>query len=84
MFLQILLLDTNTRGSFVEDMFNDSPSVIFRDERLEGFLGKGCDWTKYCVDNGLGKFLGHYDVSLTGFVMGDFFHIREQKVKKGF
>ena len=65
-------------------MFNYYPSVILRDDVLEGFLGKGCGRTNCGVGNGLGKCSGHDDVSLTGFVVEEFFIIRDQKVKKRF
>ena len=76
MFLNILRLTTKITGSFVEDMFENSPDVILRDDVLEEFLGKGCGGTKDGVENGIEKCLGHYGVGLSGFVMEEFFHRR--------
>ena len=53
----------------MEDISKRSPYVILRDDVLEGFLGKECIRTKDGVGNGLGKYSGHDDVSLTGFVI---------------
>ena len=53
----------------MEEMFNNYPSAILRDDMLEGFVGKGCGRTKYGVGNGLVKCPGHDGGSLTVFVM---------------
>ena len=72
------------RGSFAEDTFKNSPYIILCDGVLKVFVGKGCVRTKDGVGNGLGKCSRHNDVSLTGFVMEDLSHRREQEAKKGF
>ena len=41
LFIHTLHLTTETRGPFVEDMSKHSPPVIFRDDMLEGLVGKG-------------------------------------------
>ena len=64
------------RGSFAEDMFNHSPSVILRDDILEGLVGNGCGRKKGGVGNVLGNLLRHNDVSFTEFLMEEFSHRR--------
>ena len=64
------------RGFITEYMFEHYPANILRDDMLEVFLGKGCSRAKGGLGGGLGKCLGHYDVCLSGFVMGYFSHIR--------
>ena len=72
------------RSSFSEDIFENSPAVILCDNMLEVFLRKGCIGTKDGIGSGLGKCPVHDDVSLAGFVMGEFSHRRYQKVNKVF
>ena len=84
LFLQILCLTTNIRGSFAEDMFKRSLYVIIRDDLLEGFVGKGYNRMRDGVGNGLGKCPLHDDMTFIGFVMEEFSHRSEQKAKKGF
>ena len=64
MFSQILHITTKTRGLFAEDMFENYPDVILRDDILEGFVGKGCSGAKYGVGGGLENSLEHDDVGL--------------------
>ena len=69
-------------GSFVDNMLNNSLNIILFDDVLGGFVGEGCSRTKDGIGDGLGKWLGHDYVSLTGFVMEKLSHRREQKVEK--
>ena len=71
-------------GIFAKDMFNHSPSSILCDYVMEGFAGKGCGRTKDGVDNILGKCSGNDGLILTGFVMEEFSHIMDQKLKGDF
>ena len=71
-------------GIFLEDVFKQSPSVIFRYDMFGVFTGKGCDRTKDEIGNRLGKFPVYDNVSLIRFSMEEFIHRREQEVKKGF
>ena len=47
-------------------------------------IGKGYNRMRYGVGNGLGKCPLHDDMTSIGFVMEEFSHRSEQKVKKGF
>ena len=72
------------RGSFLENMFNNYPSAILRDDMLEGSVVKGCGRKKDVIGNGIDECPGHDDVTLTGFDMEYFSHKRYQKVKMDF
>ena len=72
------------RGYFAGGMFNHSPSVVLIDDLLGLFVGERCGRTNNVIRGGLSKFSGHDDVSLTGFVVEEFSHRRDQKMKKGF
>ena len=58
------------RGSFLEDIFDHSPSIILCDETLEGLIGDGWDRSNDGVGGGLGKCSGNDDVNLEGFFIG--------------
>ena len=68
-----------SKSSFTRDL-----KFILRDYVLGVFLGEGCNRNKDGVGNGIGKFSGHDNVSLKGFVMEELFHRSYQKVKEVF
>ena len=65
-------------------MFKHYPSVILRDDVLEGFVGKVCIGTKDVIGCGLGKCSVNYNVGLAGFVMEKLSHRKDQNANEVF
>ena len=68
----------------MEDMLNNYPSIILRDDVVEGFVVEGCFRTKDGVGNGFGRCSVNDNVGLNEFLMEEFSYRRKRKVKKVF
>ena len=81
-YLILYILRLTSKKSFLQDMFENSPAVILHYYMQQVLVGEWCRGAEDGVGGGLGKCLLHDDIGLAGFVVEQFSHRRDQKVKK--